>query len=272
MLKTQGFRFRTSASASFSNGSLRDRLRDPPADRRSRRAPGPRGDGTAGLVPRPAVLRAAGLLVEPSVLVVPAGPRGGRRTAGADVEAVQRELLDPSGTGFGVLNADDAILVSLMPSPYRAAALARAHNDWIRERWLERDVRLRGAIVCPAQDPNEAAREIRRAGEDPRFVQVVLCGGSERPYGEPRYLRIFEAAAELGLPVAIHAGARGWGSRRRRRRRPGHLLHRVAHARIGLQHHGPPRLPARPRDPRAAALSQSAPDRGWDRLAAGDPL
>jgi predicted TIM-barrel fold metal-dependent hydrolase len=103
------------------------------------------------------------------------------------------------------------VLVSLMPSPYRAAALARAHNDWIRERWLERDVRLRGAIVCPAQDPNEAAREIRRAGEDPRFVQVVLCGGSERPYGEPRYLPIFEAAAELGLPVAIHAGGEGMG-------------------------------------------------------------
>jgi predicted TIM-barrel fold metal-dependent hydrolase len=133
------------------------------------------------------------------------------RPPGADVEAVQRELLDPSGTSAGVLNADDAVLVSLMPSPYRATALARAHNDWISERWLERDARLRGAIVCPAQDPEEAAREIRRAGEDPRFVQVVLCGGSERPYGEPRYLPIFEAAADLGLPVAIHSGGEGMG-------------------------------------------------------------
>jgi hypothetical protein len=54
------------------------------------------------------------------------------RPPGSSVESVQRELLDPSGTAAGVLNADDAVLVSLMPSPYRAAALARAHNAWIR--------------------------------------------------------------------------------------------------------------------------------------------
>ncbi len=151
------------------------------------------------------------------------------RPPGSDVGAVRREVLDPSGTDAGVLNADDAILASLMPNPYRAAALARAHNDWIRERWLDQEARLRGAIVCPAQDPEEAAKEIRRVAEDPRFVHVLLCGGSERPYGEPRYLPIFEAAAERGLPVAIHSGGE-------------------------------------------AARSQSAPDRGWDRLAAGDPL
>ena len=130
---------------------------------------------------------------------------------GTNVEAVQRELLDPSGTEVGVLNADDVVLVSLMPSPYRAATLARAHNDWIREAWLEREPRLRGAIVCAAQDPEEAAKEIRRAAEDERFVHVLLCGGSERPYGEPRYLPIFEAAVDCGLPVAIHTGGEGMG-------------------------------------------------------------
>ena len=69
------------------------------------------------------------------------------------------------GAKIGVLNADDAILVSLMPSAYRAAALARAHNDWLRERWLDADPRLRASIVCPAQDPRSAAEEIRRAAE-----------------------------------------------------------------------------------------------------------
>jgi uncharacterized protein len=130
---------------------------------------------------------------------------------GADAGAVARDLLDPTGTEIGVLNADDAILVSLMPSAYRAAALARAHNDWLRERWLDADPRLRAAIVCPAQDPRAAAEEIRRCAEDGRFVQVLLCGGAERPYGEPRYLPVLEAAAECGLPVAIHTGGEGMG-------------------------------------------------------------
>jgi predicted TIM-barrel fold metal-dependent hydrolase len=130
---------------------------------------------------------------------------------GADVKAIRRDLLEAAGTDTAVLNADDAIVLSLMPSSYRAAALARAHNEWIRERWLDEEPRLRGAIVCPAQDPEAAAVEIRRVGQDERFVQVLLPGGAERPYGEPRYLPIFEAAAELGLPVAIHSGGEGIG-------------------------------------------------------------
>jgi predicted TIM-barrel fold metal-dependent hydrolase len=130
---------------------------------------------------------------------------------GASLAALRRELLDVFPIQVGVLNADDAVTLSLMGSPYRAAALARAHNEWIRERWLDAEPRLRGGIVCPAQDPAAAAAEIRRVAGDERFVQVLLVGGAERPYGEPRYLPIFEAAAECRLPVAIHSGGEGMG-------------------------------------------------------------
>ena len=135
----------------------------------------------------------------------PSGYPGGR------VEDVLREAVEPYGTDVAVLNADDAITVSLMGSAYRAAAFARAHNDWLRDRWLERDSRLRGSILVPAQDPLAAADEIRRCAVDERFVQVLLVGGAERPYGDPRYLPIFEAAVESGLAVAIHSGGEGIG-------------------------------------------------------------
>ena len=130
---------------------------------------------------------------------------------GATVEEVRRDVLDALGVDLGILNADEAVTVSLMTSPSRAAELARAHNDWIRERWLDEEPRLRGGIVCPAQDPQAAADEIRRAAADSRFVHVLLVGGSERPYGEARYLPIFEAAVECGLPVAVHSGGEGMG-------------------------------------------------------------
>jgi predicted TIM-barrel fold metal-dependent hydrolase len=120
------------------------------------------------------------------------------RPPASDVDPVRRVLLDPTGTDVGVLTGDEAVLVSLMPSPSRAAELARAHNEWLRARWLPVEPRLRGSILCPAQDPQTAAAEIRRVAGDERFVQVLLCGGADRPYGEPRYLPIFEAAAESG--------------------------------------------------------------------------
>jgi predicted TIM-barrel fold metal-dependent hydrolase len=135
----------------------------------------------------------------------------GQFVPAGEAATVAREALDATGAEIGILNADDMVLIPLMPSPYRAEALARAHNDWLRERWLDVEPRFRGAIVCPAQDPVAAAAEIRRVAADERFVQVLLCGGAERPYGEPRYLPVFEAAAECGLTVAIHSGGEGMG-------------------------------------------------------------
>ena len=136
------------------------------------------------------------------------GPGG---VPGATADAVRREVLDVFETHAGILNADEGVAVSLMANPFRAAAFARAHNDWIRERWLDADPRLRASICVPAQDPVAAATEIRRVAEDGRFVCVLLVGGSERPYGEPRYLPIFAAAVECGLPVAVHSGGEGLG-------------------------------------------------------------
>jgi predicted TIM-barrel fold metal-dependent hydrolase len=126
-------------------------------------------------------------------------------------EIVAREALDATGADIGVLNGDLGIYVSLMTSTYRAEAFARAHNDWLREVWFPADARYRGSIIVPAQDPRAAAREIERCAEDPRFLQVVLIGGSERPYGDPRYLPMLEAAHACGLPLAIHSGGEGLG-------------------------------------------------------------
>ncbi len=136
---------------------------------------------------------------------------GGDAGPGTSLAALRRDLLDPLGTEVGVLNADDGVAVSLMASSLRAGAFARAHNEWVRERWLDQEPRLRASILCPAQDPLAAAAEIRRAAADERFLQVLLPGGSERPYGDPRYLPILAAAAECGLVVAIHSGGEGMG-------------------------------------------------------------
>ena len=81
----------------------------------------------------------------------------------------------------------------------------------MRDHWLDRRAAAARSILCPAQDPLAAAAEIRRAAEDRASSTCCSPGGSERPYGEPRYLPIFEAAAECGLPVTIHSGGEGMG-------------------------------------------------------------
>jgi predicted TIM-barrel fold metal-dependent hydrolase len=131
---------------------------------------------------------------------------------GGNPQTVAKEVLDDQGAELGILTADDALSVGLMANPYRAATVARAHNDWFREIWFPADDRFRGSIIVPTQDPVAAVAEIERCAADPRFVQVLLPGGSERPYGDPRYLPILEAAAAHGLAVAVHSGMEGMGA------------------------------------------------------------
>ena len=67
--------------------------------------------------------------------------------------------------------------------------------------------RLRASIVVPAQAPLLAAEEIERCAGDRRFVQVLLPVACEMMLGRCYYWPIYEAAAQHGLPIGIHAGS-----------------------------------------------------------------
>ena len=96
-------------------------------------------------------------------------------------------------------------MFSVLPNAQLAARLCSAYNDWLLDNWLQPEPRLRGMIVVPAQWPEAAAREIRRVGGRDEFVGVFLPGRRSRiPYGNPVYDPIWEAANDLGLPVAVH--------------------------------------------------------------------
>lgn len=122
---------------------------------------------------------------------------------------MKEHLLDKYALDFAILTGEEIIDLSSIANPYYAAALASAHNDWMIDKWLSRDNRFKGSIVVPSQSPSDAAAEIRRVGTHPDMVQVLLSSGATRPYGDPFFHPIWEAASEMNLPVAIHAGAEG---------------------------------------------------------------
>jgi predicted TIM-barrel fold metal-dependent hydrolase len=84
--------------------------------------------------------------------------------------------------------------------------MAAAVNDWLIAEWLEKEPRLRASLVVPTHVPEMAAREIDRVGGHPGFVQVLLPVRSEAPYGNRRYLPIFEAAVRNNLVVSLQFG------------------------------------------------------------------
>jgi predicted TIM-barrel fold metal-dependent hydrolase len=133
----------------------------------------------------------------------------GAATSGAQppatYEDLHERLLERTEASHLVLNCPT--MFDAIRNPYLQAGLARALNDWLRTEWLDRDPRLRASIVVPWADPAAAADEIERAGEDPRFVQVLLPIRAELPWGHKSNQAIHAAAARTGVAVCLHA----WG-------------------------------------------------------------
>jgi uncharacterized protein len=166
---------------------------------------GPRVAGAYAMFPR---MRNGGFRVD-------ARPEHG--FPGGDLRLVQRQHLDEYGIDYAVLTPMQAQSFG-GEAPVLAAELCRALNDWIGGEWLAKEPRLLGSICPPHEHPDLAVREIERLAGDPRYVQVLLPGTAEQGLGNRRYRPILRAAAEAGLPVALHTGGNemhrgaGWPS------------------------------------------------------------
>jgi predicted TIM-barrel fold metal-dependent hydrolase len=121
----------------------------------------------------------------------------------SDPSYVCSHHLDAHRISRAVLIGGEVLGLGATPNPDLAAAIASAYNEWLAEVWLEADERYRATLVVAPQDPAQAAKEIRRVGEREGFVAVLLPL-TNILMGERHYYPVYEAAAELRLPVTVH--------------------------------------------------------------------
>lgn len=153
---------------------------------------------------------------------VPASARpdwqGDQIRAAESVDKVQAQLLDHWQLGGAILNCVHG--VQQINDEGLEAALCGAVNDWLAKEWLDQDPRLKASIVIPMQNPARAVEEIERWVDDRRFVQVLMPGMHDLPYGRTYWWPVYEIAERHGLPVGLHLGsayrraitATGWPS------------------------------------------------------------
>jgi predicted TIM-barrel fold metal-dependent hydrolase len=122
----------------------------------------------------------------------------------SDPSVVASHVLDEFGADYAVLLP---LTRGLHPNANLATAICRATNEWLADRWLGsqgQTARFRGTIRIEPRDPEAAVAEIERWAGHPRMVQVAVPTQSLEPYGRPRFLPIWRAAARHGLPVVVH--------------------------------------------------------------------
>jgi uncharacterized protein len=133
----------------------------------------------------------------------PSGHEGRRmvHTAGQ-----MREELDEIYVDIGILFPDHLLKLAMITQADYAAALARAYNAWLLEKWCSQEKGLLGCVIACPQYPEDAAKEIRRYAREPGMVGVYLpCAGLDPLWGHRRYDPIYEAAQETDLPVLLHS-------------------------------------------------------------------
>jgi predicted TIM-barrel fold metal-dependent hydrolase len=120
-----------------------------------------------------------------------------------DPDWVVQQLLVKYRIDLGILTGT-LFGLSVQTNARLATAVASAYNDWTLDKWVRPSDRYKGSIVVAAQDPEAAAREIHRLGDDPGMVQVLVAGTARIPYGQKFYWPIYRAAVEHGLPIGSH--------------------------------------------------------------------
>lgn len=120
------------------------------------------------------------------------------------------EFLDETRIEWTVLYPTFGLAVGRFVSTGWAIAACRAYNNWLSERFLRVDPRLRGVALLPIQDVETAVEELRRG-----VTELGMCGGMLPSNGEglkdhlgsKMYWPIYEEAEKLDCPLAVHVGA-----------------------------------------------------------------
>lgn len=115
------------------------------------------------------------------------------------------------------LNIDEQVIYPTMHirsrfvgHPDVELALVRSYNRWIADRTAASGGRLRWIAVLPLMSMDAAVKELEWAkahGAVGVFKKAVECEGKQ--VNNPYFFPLYEAAAELDIPMCIHVGSEG---------------------------------------------------------------
>ncbi|GAB3036508.1 amidohydrolase family protein [Natronobiforma cellulositropha] len=113
-------------------------------------------------------------------------------------------FMDRFNTDYVVLHGHQLEGITDVPEQDFAIALCQAYNDYLLDNFLDGNEGLKGSIRIAPQAPEKSAEEIRRLGDETDMVSVHANFSSNTLLGDPQCEPIFEAAADVGLPMDYH--------------------------------------------------------------------
>src|ERR1043166_6202430 len=134
--------------------------------------------------------------------------KGVLRTGNPDAKA-WLDLLDQTGINTTVLYPTAGLAVGRIVSSDWAIAACRAYNNWLYDKFLSFNDRIKGVALIPVQNVESAVAELRRAVTELGMLGGMLPSNGEGMAGHlgaQSYWPIYEEAEKLGCALAIHGG------------------------------------------------------------------
>lgn len=132
-----------------------------------------------------------------------------RATGNPDAEAWNK-FLDQTGIDWSVLYPTAGLAVGRIMAPDWAIIACRAYNNWLYDRFLCKNPRLKGVALLPFQDVEAAIVELRRTVKELGMLGGMLPSNGEAiqgHFGNKIYWPLYEEAEKLGVGLAVHVGA-----------------------------------------------------------------
>jgi predicted TIM-barrel fold metal-dependent hydrolase len=113
--------------------------------------------------------------------------------------------LDTGGMEATVLYPTLGLFMSFLRDRQWAVALCRAYNTLLHEEFVKVSPRLKAVALLPVQEPEAAARELRRAVRELGHAGAMLAADGGHLLGDERFTPIYEEAQRLGVMLGVHA-------------------------------------------------------------------
>lgn len=131
------------------------------------------------------------------------------RRPASTVSDIQERLCDQFGVNRPILNP--TLKLPRVPEADLAGELMPAYNDVLLADFLDERDDFYGLASVSARNPEQAAEELHRIGDEEKIVGALIATtGVSPPLGDPAYDVIYKAAADNDLPIAFHAAAGGF--------------------------------------------------------------
>ena len=106
-----------------------------------------------------------------------------RRTTGNPSPDHWNRFLDNSGIGQTVLYPTAGLAVGRIIAPEWAVVACSAYNQWLYEKSLKKNSRLKGIALIPCQDIDAAVKELRRAVKELNMLGGMLPSNGDAIQG-----------------------------------------------------------------------------------------